>query len=151
MDDLLSVLQDFDVANFLPSPDRFVRDLEGWTRFLVLAAPLVLLLLGLWYYFKPPGEANHKAGFRTRYSMGSVEAWLFSQRLAGMAYMVVGGGLTVIMLIVSLFFNGEKAMGMLSAAVVCVVIEALVIIGMQAVLELLVRRAYDKNGKRRRK
>jgi uncharacterized membrane protein len=151
MDDLLSVFQDFDVSNFLPSPERFMRDLEGWTRFFVLVAPFSLLLLGIWYFYKPPGEANHKAGFRTHYSMGSVEAWLFAQRLAGMSYMVVGGGLTVIMLIVSLFFNGEKAMGMISAAVVCVVIEALVIIGIQVVLEGLVRRAYDKNGKRRKK
>ena len=151
MDDLLGLLQDFDVANFLPEPDRFVRDLEGWTRVFVLAAPVTVLLLGLWYYYKPPKEANHRAGFRTYYSMGSVEAWLFAQRLAGIAYTVVGGLLTALMLVVSLFFSGEKAMAMISVAVVCVALEAVVIVGMYVLLNLLVFRAYDKDGKRRLK
>ena len=149
MDDLLSVFQDFDVSNFLPAPDKFIRDLEGWTRVFVLAAPVLVMLLGLWFYYKPPAEANHKAGFRTHYSMGSVEAWRYAQRLAGLSYMIVGGGLTIVMLIVSLFFNGEKAMAMLSAAVVCVAIEAVILIGMHIFLTVTVKNAYDKDGKRR--
>ena len=151
MSDILSLLQDFDVANFLPEPDKFLRNLEGWVRLLVLAGPLVLLVLGVWYYFAPPGEANHSAGFRTYYSMGSVKAWLFAQKLAGMAYMVLGGGLTVIMLIVSLFFNGEKGLAMINAALVCVIIEAVLVLVVWVVLNLLVYKAYDKDGNPRKR
>ena len=100
MSDILSVLQDFDLANFLPEPDKFLNSLEGWIRFLVLLGPLVLLGLGIWYYYYPPKEANFKAGFRTYFGMGSVEAWLFAQKLAGKAYLILGGGLSVLMLIV---------------------------------------------------
>ena len=46
MDDILSLLQDFDVANFLPPPEQFMRDLEGWIRFAVLLGPLLLIGLG---------------------------------------------------------------------------------------------------------
>ena len=151
MDDILSLLQDFDVANFLPAPDKFVNSLEGWVRLLVLIGPLVVLGLGIWYYFAPPKEANHSAGFRTYYSMGSVKAWLFAQKLAGMAYMALGGALTVLMLIVSLFFNGEKAMAMINAALVCVIIEVILVVGVWVVLNILILKAYDKDGNPRKR
>ena len=151
MDDILSLLQDFDVANFLPAPDKFVNSLEGWVRLLVLLGPLVLLGLGLWYYFAPPKEANHAAGFRTYYSMGSVKAWLFAQKLAGMAYMVLGGGLTVVMLLVSLFFNGEKGLAMINTALICVIIEEILVLLVWIVLNLLVCKAYDRDGNPRKR
>ena len=151
MSDLLSLLQDFDVANFLPAPDKFLSDLEGWTRLLVLAGPLVMLILGLWYYYAPPKEANHKAGFRTYYSMGSVRAWLFAQKLAGMAYMVMGGALSVLMLVVSLFFNADKSMAMINIALVCVLLEAILMIGLWVVLNILIMKAYDRDGNPRKR
>ena len=149
MDDLLSIFQDFDVTNFLPEPDRYVSSLACWTRFFVLLPPVIVLLLGLLYYFKPTPEANRKAGFRCIYSMGSVEAWQYSQRVAGLFYMIVGGGLSVIMLIVSLFFNGEKAIGMLTTALVCVVIEVLVVVALHAFLITFIGRSFDKDGNRK--
>ena len=151
MDDILSLLQDFDVANFLPAPDKFLNNLEGWVRLLILAGPLVMLVLGAWYYFAPPKEANHAAGFRTYYSMGSVKAWLFAQKLAGMTYMALGGALTVVMLIVSLFFNGEKAMAMITAALICVILEVILIGAAWAVLNILIMKAYDKDGNPRKR
>lgn len=149
MDDLLSVFQDFDVTNFLPEPERYVSSLEGWTRFFVLVPPVIVLLLGLLYYFKPTPEANRKAGFRSIYSMGSVEAWQYSQRMAGLFYMIVGGALTVIMLIISLFFQGEKAIGMLTTALICVVIEVLIVLALHIFLNVLISRSYDKDGNRK--
>lgn len=151
MDDILSLLQDFDVANFLPEPERFVGALEGWTRFFVLLGPLVLVGLGAWYLFAPPKEANHRAGFRTYYSMGSVEAWRFAQRLAGLGYLVLGGVLTVLMFIISLFWSGERAAAMINAALVCMIIELILVLGLWIVLNVLIFRAYDKDGKRRLK
>ena len=151
MDDILSLLQDFDVANFLPEPEQFMKDLVGWTRFLVLIGPLLLAGLGAWYYFKPPKEANHSAGFRTYWGMGSVEAWLFSQKLAGLSYMALGGVLTVLSFLISLTFNGNKAMGMISTAFVIVLIQLLLVLGLHIVLNLLIYRSFDKDGKPRKK
>lgn len=151
MDDILSLLQDFNVANFLPEPEVYLNSLEGWIRLIVLAGPLVLLGLGLWYYFAPPKEANHSAGFRNYWGMGSVEAWRFAQKLAGMGYTVLGGALTVIMLVVSLFFNGESALAMANAAVICVTIELILTLALWIVISALVYRAYDKDGNRRKR
>lgn len=151
MDDILSLLQDFDVANFLPAPEQFMRSLEGWTRFAVLLGPLLLMALGACYYFAPPKEANHSFGFRTYWGMGSVQAWLFSQKLAGMGYMAVGAALFVLMGLVSLTFRGHAAMGMINTAVVCVAVELLIVLALWIILNILIYRAYDKDGNRRLK
>ena len=149
MDDILSFLQDFDVANFLPEPDKFISDLAGWIRLMVLVGPLILVVLGALYFFVPPKEANHSFGFRTYWGMGSVQAWLFSQKLAGIGYMVVGGLLTILMGIVSIFFKGDSALAAINTAMVCVVIELAVTVALWVVLNLLILRAFDKNGNRR--
>ena len=149
MDDILSLLQDFDVANFLPPPERFMQDLEWWVRLLVLIGPLVVLGLGIWYYFLPPKEANHSVGFRTYWGMGSVEAWAFSQKLAGLGYMVTGGVLTLVMFIISLTFQGENGFTMIIIAAVCIVIELLLVVALWVGLNVLIYRAYDKDGNRR--
>lgn len=151
MDDILSLLQDFDVANFLPEPETFLKALEGWARFFVLLGPLILLGLGICYYFKPPKEANHSFGFRTYWGMGSVQAWLFAQKLAGMGYMIVGGALTVLMGLISIGFRGEAAMSMINTAVICVFIELVIVLALWIVLNTLIYRTYDKDGNRRRK
>ena len=151
MKDILSLLQDFDVANFLPEPDKFLKNLEGFMRLLVLAGPLVMLVLGLWYYFMPPKEANHSVGFRTYWGMGSVQAWRFAQKLAGMGYTALGGALTIIMAVVSIFFNGEKALAMINTALVCVIIELVLVLILWIGINVLVYRAFDKDGNLRRK
>lgn len=151
MDDILSLLQDFDVANFLPAPEDYIASLVGWVRFGVLLGPLILLGLGIWYYFWPPKEANHSVGFRTYWGMGSVRAWLFSQKLAGMSFMVLGGVLLILSFIISLTFRGAKALGMINTALVVVVIQLLLILGLCIVLNLLIYRAFDKDGKARNK
>lgn len=150
MKDILSLLQDFDVANFLPEPDKFLKNLEGFMRLLVLAGPLVLLVLGAWYYFAPPKEANHAVGFRTYWGMGSVEAWRFAQKLAGLGYGVLGAVLTVVMTLVSITFRGEKAFGMVMTALICVVIELVLVLLVWLVLNLLVYKNFDKDGNRRK-
>ena len=151
MKSVMSKLQDFDFAALLPEAGKFMNSLEGWTRFFVLLGPLVLLGLGIWYYYYPPKEANYRAGFRTYFGMGSVEAWLFAQHLAGKAYLFLGGGMTVLMLLISLFFNGEKALGMMIAALICVIFELIVVAGTWYVISRIVAKAYDKDGNRIKK
>ncbi len=149
MDAIFSFLQDFDVANLLPEAEQFLRELEGWTRFGVLLGPLLLVALGAFYYFAPPREANHAFGFRTYWGMGSVQAWLFAQKLAGMGYMAVGGALTILMGLISLSFRGHAALSMINTALVCVLIELLGTLALWVCLNILIFRAYDKDGNRR--
>ncbi len=151
MDNILSLLQDFDVAKLLPAPEDFVKDLELMMRIAVMAGPLILLGLGLLFYLAPPKEANHSLGFRTYWGMGSVEAWQFTQRLAGMFYSVLGVGLTVIMSLLCNAFRFMSAMAMANTAIICVIIELILILGVWIYINRKVRMTFDKDGNRRTK
>ena len=76
-----------------------LNTLTGWVQWLISLAvrvgPVCILVLGLIYLFIPPKEANHKAGYRTMFGMGSITAWHFTQRVAGSIMTVIGAILTV--------------------------------------------------------
>lgn len=148
MDEILSLLQDFDVAKFLPAPEQFVKDLELMMRIAVMAGPLVLLGLGLWYYLAAPKEANHSVGFRTYHGMGSVEAWQFTQKLAGQIYSLLGTIMTVVMSILCNCFRFMDAMVMATIAMICVLVETVVILGAWAYIRRMAKKNFDKDGNR---
>lgn len=151
MDKILSLLQDFDVAKLLPTPVEFTQDLQIIMRVIVMVAPLVVLGLGLWYYLAPPKEANYAAGFRVYRAMGSVEAWQFTQRLAGQIYCLLGIGLTVIMSILCNCFMFMSPMTMATVAMVCVVVEALLILAAWVYIRYMTGKNFDKKGNRIKK
>lgn len=97
VDFLKSLLSDFDVAALLPDLPTFFQGIEGVLRIAVMAGPLCLLGLGLWYLLLPPPEANHNFGYRCFWAMSSVEAWQFTQRLAGLVWSALGLILTLVM------------------------------------------------------
>lgn len=107
MDELTALFENFDLKNYLPRLDTLWGTVETLLRIFVMAGPLILLGLGLWYFLAPPKEANHRAGFRTLWGMGSVEAWQFTQKAAGIAFSVLGFVLTVVM---ALLCNGYRNM-----------------------------------------
>lgn len=145
---LTALLEGFDLTKIVPDLDTFLGRLEMTVRLAVLIGPLVLLGLGIWYYFAPPKEANHLAGFRSYISMGSVEVWRYAQRIAGMIWGVLGAGLTVIMGLVSLIFSGKEAITMISAGFVCVVIEAVLVLAGYIAIQMLIRKHFDREGNR---
>ena len=81
--------------------------METFSKLAVLAGPVLILVLGLIYWFCPPKEANHRLGYRFWWGMGSVEAWQFTQKAAGIAFSVLGFVLTVVM---ALLCNGYRNM-----------------------------------------
>ena len=84
------------LGNIVPKLDT----LTGWVQWLISLAvrvgPVCILVLGLIYLLIPPKEANRKAGYRTYFGMGSVTAWIFTQRVAGAVMTVTGLILTLV-------------------------------------------------------
>ena len=150
MDDILSLLQDFDVSNFLPGPNKFMNSLESWARLLVLAGPLVLLCMGLWRYCTPPKKPSERISWFRYWGFGSKEAWWYARRLSIVAYQFLGGSLTVLMFIISLFFNGEKAMDMMTAAMLCIALEILALLGVWVYIYIQVKKTFSKKPRRKK-
>ena len=61
LDGILSLLGDFDLVKLIPDLGTVLGKLELATRLIVLAGPLVLLGLGLWYFFAPPKRPRYAA------------------------------------------------------------------------------------------
>ena len=78
--------------------------------------------------------------------MGSVEAWRYTQRIAGLCWIAVGGGMTLLCVIAGVFmlmFNGGQAA---TLAMWAVGIELLLVVASWVFVNVMVLRKYDKDG-----
>lgn len=155
MDDIIETLKklvnEFDLANFIPEVDSILGWVETLVRIFVLAAPICILAFGLFFLFLPPKEANHSAGYRTYFGMGSVDAWRFTQFLAGVVWSGVGLILTVVMLIVVNGYRNMEMMDMANSAVVCVLWEIGSIVVSCLGINITAAVVFDRKGNRRAK
>ena len=149
LEDIKVLMDNFDPATLLPDLTGVVGTVEFLTRIAVLAGPVVLLVMGLVYFFLSPKEANHHFGYRCYFGMGSVEAWRFSQRLAGVIWTVLGLGLTAVMLLVTGGFGGKEIMDIVGTGFTCLIWETVLAAVSCLAINLLVMLCFDRNGMRR--
>ena len=119
LDSLKSLFEGFDIAAFLPELTTILGWVETLLRLAVMAAPLLLLGFGLLYLLAPPKEANYSLGFRCWWGMSSLDAWQFTQKIAGMIWSVLGLILTVVMALICNAFRRMEPMDMVWTAVKC--------------------------------
>ena len=100
IDDFKALMDGFDPASLLPELDTLIGKLALVARIAVLIGPVMLLVMGLLYFFASPKEANYHFGYRCYYGMGSVQAWQFTQHLAGIVWGALGLILGIVMLVV---------------------------------------------------
>ena len=151
MDIITSLLDGLDkIGELVPPLDQVLGDMSLWVSIFLLIGPLMLLGLGIWYLLAPPKEANRKAGFRTYFGMGSVEAWQFTQRIAGMVWGGLGILLTVIMGIICLTLQNKDGFQMAQTAVNCLIWQ--VVLAAVAYLGICITATifFDKDGNRRK-
>ncbi len=147
---IITKLFEIDFTAFVPELPVFLGLVRGLLVLAVLAGPISMVVLGGLYLFKPTPEANYRFGFRTYFGMGSVEAWQFSQRMAGLVFGALGIALTVIMLIVMLFFIGKNLQQIAAICLVVLIIQAVLILAARLVVAFLARKYFDKDGNRRK-
>ena len=146
---LQSIFDGFDLAAFLPELDTFMGWIELFLRLAVMAGPFLLLGFGLLYLLAPPKEANHRAGYRFYWGMSSLEAWQFTQRLAGMAWSGLGIILTVVMAIICNGFRGMDPMDMAWLAGKCIAWELGLTVFSTVAIDAVVIVFFDRYGYRR--
>ena len=155
IEQMKQLVNEFELSNFIPAVDSILGWIEILVRIFVMAAPICILVFGLCFLFLPPKEANHRAGYRTYFGMGSVEAWRFTQFIAGLVWTAIGLILTIVMLLV---INGYRNMDMMEAvnsAIVCVLWEiGCIVVGCLGInitaLVIFDRKGHRRSKKRRR-
>lgn len=151
IESIKELMDAFDPASLLPQLDSVFETVVLACRIAVMVGPIVLLLMGLVYLFFTPREANHYIGYRCYYGMGSVQAWRFTQRLAGIVFGGLGLILTVVMLFVTNGFAGMEVMDMVWKAVTCLLWEAGLTILATLGVNFIVFSGFDRNGELRRR
>ena len=146
IDDLKKVLEESDLGAVLPDLNAIMDKMAPIMRIALLAGPVILLVLGLLYLFASPKEANYKFGYRCYFGMGSVRAWRYSQRLAGILFTAVGLILTLVMLPVTGKFRDMDIMDMLWKTVKCGIWEAAIILLTTLAINLTVAFFFDAKG-----
>ncbi len=150
LDAIKSLLEDFDLAAFLPK----LEDVMGWVEMLlriaVMIGPLLLLGFGLLYLLAPPKEANYGLGYRFWWGMASLDAWQFTQKAAGIAWTALGTVLTVVMAVLCNAFRRMEPMDMVWSAVKCLLWQLGLAVLACIAVDVLVIVMFDRRGFRRR-
>ena len=149
-EDIKVLMDNFDPAALLPDLTTLVGKVEFITRIAVIVGPIVLLVMGLLYFFASPREANYRFGYRCYYGMGSEEAWRFTQRFAGLIWTVLGLVLTVVMLIITGSFAGNPIMDIIGKGARCLLWEAGLILVSILAINITVMTLYNRKGLRRK-
>lgn len=149
--EIKEIMDGIDPEALLPQMNSVFEKILLICRIAVLIGPIILLILGLIYLFLAPKEANHYLGYRCYYGMGSIKAWLFTQRLAGIVLGGLGALFTVIMLFVTRSFSGMEMMDVVWRTVYCLIWEAVLTtlgtIGINATVTFW----YNRNGELRKR
>ena len=152
IESIKSLMDGFDPAALLPDLSDLFGSLATLCRFAVMIGPVVLLILGLAYLFLAPREANYYFGYRCYFGMGSVQAWRFTQRMAGMLFGGVGLILTIVMYVISGSFAEMEVTDMVWKAAGCLVWQAGLALVLTFLVNFLAFFFFDaKGGPRRRK
>ena len=146
---LKSLINDFDPMKLIPDLGNLLGWLELAIRISVMVGPVILLVLGLWYLILPPKEANHFAGYRFYWGMGSVDAWRFTQRFAGLVWAGLGLVLTVVMYFITNGFAGGQVMDIIGSGVKCLLWEIGLAVVSCLVINLVVMLRFNRRGDRR--
>lgn len=141
----------FDPAALLPDLSGLPETIASIARFAVLAGPVILLIMGLAYLFLSPKEANYRFGYRCYHGMGSVEAWRYTQRMAGLIWGVLGLALTCVMFFVTGGYGSAQTVDVIDSAITCLIWEIVLALLSCLVINILVMLSFDRNGGRRRK
>ena len=145
------MMDGFDPATLLPEIGTIVGKVQLVCSVAILAAPVIMLFMGLAYLLFAPREANYYFGYRTAFGMGSVSAWRHTQKVAGLIFGGLGLLLTILMLMICITFSGREAMDMVWLAVKCLLWEG--VLGLIAIFSInsVAMYTYDYNGNKRRK
>ena len=151
IEDLKSIMDAFDPASLLPELEGVLNVLTVAVRIATLAGPVVLLALGLGYLIFAPKEANYHFGYRCTFGMGSVEAWRFTQRLAGITWSVLGLALTVVMFLLTRNFPQLDAYDVVWAGAKYILWEVGLVVASSLFINTAVMTQFTYDGELRRR
>ena len=150
IDSIKATMDGFDPASLLPDLQKLFDSLAPVCKFAVMIGPILLLIFGACYLFLAPKEANWYFGYRCYFGMGSVYAWRFTQRFAGVVLTLTGAGLSIVMFVLSAGFGDMDVTDMVWKALELLLWEAGIALAANAIISLTAALRFDRKGRHRR-
>ena len=151
MDIISSLLDGLDnIGKLVPELDKLLGSARLWLTILLLIGPAVMLILGIIYLFLPPKEANHHLGYRTYFGMGSVEAWLHTQKIAGIIYGGLGILMGILMGIICATLKNKEPIDAFTTAITWLIVQVAIVLVVYLGLWLYTAIVFDRHGNRRK-
>ncbi len=147
--DLNDLMGGLDLGKLLPELGQLLGKLETWVHLSLFIIPFVMSVLGIWYLFFPPKEANRHVGFRSLFAMGSPQAWRYAQKLAGIAWGGVGIVLLVLMLIVTVVTKNTPLNALVPTAIIWLIIQLALVLVCYVAVQAVLASKFDYQGKKR--
>ena len=148
--DIINKIFELDLGKLVPEMGQVLDKARLSVTWAVMIGPILMLVLGLIYAYIPPKEANRKFGFRTYFGMGSVKAWRFTQKVAGLAFAALGLIFIIVMLIVISRFGKMDHFTMVTTAMVCLIWQLSLALIVRIGVSVLAAVKYDRNGNERK-
>lgn len=148
---LSSSLEEMNPTAWLPNIANMMTNISLICRIAILIGPVLLLVLGLAYYFVAPKEANWYFGYRCYFGMGSPRAWQYTQKLAGMVLGGLGLVMTLVSVILSFRFASMNVQDVAWGAVTCLSIEVIASLIATVFINVWTMNCFDAKGRVRRK
>ena len=148
-EDIKVLMDNFDPASLLPDLSSLEGTVATLIRLAVMVGPVVLLVMGILYFFVSPKEANYHFGYRCYFGMGSEDAWRFTQRLAGIVWAALGLVLTVVMLVITGSYGSKSVMDIITSGMTCLVWEIALAFLSCLGINITAMALFDRKGLRR--
>ena len=137
---------ELNLGALLPDLSTVLGWIELAARIAVMAGPILLLGFGLVFLLAPPKEANYGLGYRFWWGMASLEAWKFTQRIAGMVWSALGAVLTIVMALICSGFRDLEPMDMVWRAGSCLIWELVLVAVACIAINVVVMKKFDTDG-----
>lgn len=122
-----------------------------WILFLSsLTIPVIMLIIGLIFTFKPPKEINELFGYRTNLSMKNLDTWNFANRYIGRVWLILSLFILPLTIVVMLLINGEDESYITTAFFIVLSIQLLIMLISIIPTEIALNKKFNKDGTRRK-
>lgn len=148
---LTQAAEELEITQLLPNIEQLSGKITLICRFAVLIGPLLLLALGLSYYFLAPKEANWYFGYRCYFGMGSPRAWQYTQHLAGLVMGSLGALLSLFMLVICIRFSFQPLQDVVWTTAYSLIIQVILALSGTVFINIWTMNCFDTKGRVRRK
>ena len=149
IENIKQLMDGMDIAALLPDIMDIMNGIALLAQIALFLAPLILLGLGLYYFLLSPKEANFTTGYRCYYGMGSEEAWRFTQRLAGVIWILAGIIMTLGVVLLRYRFAAMDLSQLMWTAIFCLLLQGAIVLVLRALIHFIVLLRYDRKGNKR--